>query len=256
MLSFGRDANLAEGVWKGRISRAFALRLLAEERAEERRQALDRKYDDIVHRVRDHEALTGKPFRYGEFDTLKWVGQPRLPSGSVGAGEFTFGRESEGIPAEVPAGYMDTEPGKHSVVLEDEEKNGGHTIRRHVGRTATNLVGAMLLINQGLAKVGKIHPTEGSFTDVRTANDLVNRVLANNGPAIDDVISGKSDRAILKQRFGFPTGQEAHQPDVDTLPYIRNTYNVRVIILPDPRRAQGFKILTAYPANEYPNEVE
>ena len=67
---------------------------------------------------------------------------------------------------------------------------------------------------------------------------------------MDRVAAGEVLQGTLEHRFGYRTGKEAFRPDVDTDPYIRSTYGVRVVIRHDPQRKTGYRLLTAYPINE------
>jgi len=69
------------------------------------------------------------------------------------------------------------------------------------------------------------------------------------------VAAGK-DRAVLSHRFGYETGIEAVRDNEYSDPRIRPTYAVTVLIVHEPSpNGKGYRILTAYPRNEFPNEV-
>jgi outer membrane protein TolC len=102
----------------------------------------------------------------------------------------------------------------------------------------------------GLPRNASHQPAEGTFVDVRSANDLINQTLQANSALVDRVAAGEVSEATLEHRFGYRTGKEAFRPDVDADPYIRSTYGVRIVIRHDPQRKTGYRLLTAYPINK------
>jgi hypothetical protein len=56
----------------------------------------------------------------------------------------------------------------------------------------------------------------------------------------------------LERRIGSVTGKEAFRPNGDSDPYIRDTYGVRAVIIPDSRSPRGYTVRTAFPVNERP----
>jgi hypothetical protein len=89
----------------------------------------------------------------------------------------------------------------------------------------------------------------GSFSSLEAANKLVNATVARNPAKVDLVASGRSGRQELDARFDAPTGYEAYARTERSQPYIRDTYDVRVIIVRDSRAAKGFRVDTAFPGN-------
>ncbi|KAB2910829.1 MAG: hypothetical protein F9K29_24055 [Hyphomicrobiaceae bacterium] len=92
----------------------------------------------------------------------------------------------------------------------------------------------------------------GTFLSLESANDFVNRTLEENQAIVDRVASGRQDEAVINRRFGYVTGREAFRPDADSEPYMRNTYEVRVLIRHDPRLQRGYRVHTAFPMNRDP----
>lgn len=89
----------------------------------------------------------------------------------------------------------------------------------------------------------------GSFSSLESANDFVNRTLEGNSTEIDAVVEGRSEKAFITRRFGYPTGREAYTKD-GLEPYMRSTYSVGVVIVNDPSRTRGYRVVTAYPRND------
>ncbi len=90
---------------------------------------------------------------------------------------------------------------------------------------------------------------EGSFPSMEAANKLVNATIARNPDKVDKVVNGLSGREDLDAMFGSPTGSEAYAASERVQPYIRPTYGVRVVIVPDRTSARGYRVETAFPRN-------
>jgi hypothetical protein len=91
----------------------------------------------------------------------------------------------------------------------------------------------------------------GSFDSGESANDFVNRTLEQNRNQVEAVATGPSIEAFITYRFGYKTGREAFREDADAAPYLRDTYEVGVLIRHDPRAARGYSVITAFPKNEH-----
>lgn len=89
----------------------------------------------------------------------------------------------------------------------------------------------------------------GSFTDLATANRLVNATLLRNRDRVDRVAEGKSSLEELDAIFEELTGKEAFAPDERTDPRIRLTWGVRVVIVHDLRTWRQYHVITAFPRN-------
>lgn len=132
--------------------------------------------------------------------------------------------------------------------MEDEPRF--QHIKEHIERNDADLPNQLRKnYYRGLTLYG-FQPAEGSFTDVRSANDLINQTLQANSALVDRVAAGEVLEETLEHRFGYRTGKEAFRPDVDTDPYIRSTYGVRVVIRHDPQRRNGYRLITAFPINK------
>ncbi|MGC2781540.1 MAG: RNase A-like domain-containing protein [Bradyrhizobium sp.] len=187
--------------------------------------------------------------------------QPRVPAGNTDGGQWTSEgggqNDSRVISDATPdiawiPGAQYAQGGtqrRYSVDLKEEDARGGHTIEKHVGRTDAELL-SVLRQNYHVGIVYyEYQDAEGSFTSRESANEFVNRVLEDNKATVDLVASGRKDGATLERRFGYVTGKEAFRPSVDSEPYVRNTYAVRVRIQHDLRSERGYRVLTAFPIN-------
>lgn len=90
---------------------------------------------------------------------------------------------------------------------------------------------------------------EGSFSSLEAANKLVNSTVAQNQDTVALVAAGLLPRAELDAQFASPTGYEAFLRTGVSAAYIRPTYGVRVIVVPDPTSARGYRVHTAFPVN-------
>ncbi len=185
--------------------------------------------------------------------------QPRIPAGQPGGGRWT--REGGSIARGDQSGDFILSaqrefPPDNRVVLEFEEggPHGGHTIRDHVGKSDEYLIAEVektvdrLSIAPGVNVV--FARPEGSFTDVRSANDLINMALQARNDKVDLVRSGQSERETIDHRFGYPTGREAYYSVEAGRVMFRPAYEVRMVIVPDQVVGQGFRVLTAFPINQ------
>jgi hypothetical protein len=212
--------------------------------------------------------------------------QPRVPAGNPDGGQWTSGDDGGGSPSasttasnttangisrpvqyaaldtgtrtDATAGASDVQvaagsgrPG-YPIDLQEEEARGGHTIGAHVGRSESSLLSEIrqtaLSAGQGVDLVGGLR--EGSFPSVEAANKLVNSTVAQNQDKVALVAAGLSPREELDAQFDSPTGYEAYLRTGNSTPYIRPTYGVRVIIVPDPGSAKGYRVDTAFPRND------
>jgi hypothetical protein len=70
--------------------------------------------------------------------------------------------------------------------------------------------------------------------------------------ATSQFVAGTEPWLTLERRIGSVTGKEAFRPNGDSDPYIRDTYGVRAVIIPDSRSPRGYTVRTAFPVNERP----
>ncbi|WP_376803567.1 RNase A-like domain-containing protein [Candidatus Raskinella chloraquaticus] len=166
------------------------------------------------------------------------------PSGTI------IGTAPDGTPIVAVA---DNSPSnRYNVVLEEEERNGGHTLRRHVGLSDEELIDyvrqrRMRLLDLPGIRIDSYLESQGSFTDIRSANDYVNRVLETNSYRLDAVASGLTYKDSLEMRFGKQTGHESFATGRGTEIIMRPTYSVKVIIEYDQNSTRGYRVRSAYP---------
>jgi hypothetical protein len=143
---------------------------------------------------------------------------------------------------------------RYSVDLREEEARGGHTLRKHVGKTDSDLIDVLnadyVRRQSGNLEITDFRLAEGSFASQEQANNLVNQTLILESDKVDQVANGTKNLAKLERSFEFVTGKEAFRPNGDSDPYIRDTYGVRVIIKNDSRSSRGYSVRTAFPVND------
>jgi hypothetical protein len=134
-------------------------------------------------------------------------------------------------------------------LLEDREL-GGHAIEGHL-RSDQRLKSDLAdRITEAVRKGDSTDDMrQGSFTSLEAANKLVNATIARNPEKVDRVVNGGSPKEQLDADFPAPTGREAYARTERSQIYIRDTYGVRVVIVPDARSPKGFRVDTAYPRN-------
>jgi hypothetical protein len=76
----------------------------------------------------------------------------------------------------------------------------------------------------------------------------VNATIAANQGKVDQVVIDRYPRAELDHDFDTRTGREAYMRNERSQAVIRDTYSVRVVIVPDSSE-KGYRVLTAFPRN-------
>nr|DAH95280.1 MAG TPA: CdiI immunity protein [Caudoviricetes sp.] len=138
----------------------------------------------------------------------------------------------------------------YPVDLLEERALGGHTIEGHVGRSSEALLDRVRQEAATARDYGSAGGLRvGSFPSLEVANKLVNSVITKNAETVARVANGLLPRATLDAEFSAPTGYEAYARTERSQPYIRDTYGVRVVIVPDRSVSKGFRIETAFPQN-------
>jgi hypothetical protein len=187
--------------------------------------------------------------------------QPRVPPGSPEGGQWTSGggggggggaddsAEADGD-AQIQLVQGDPLQG-YPVDLREEERRGGHTIEGHVGKSDSYLKTEV----QEMAWERQERDEEvkglrvGSFTSLDSAAKLVNSTLSQNSELVNRVARGEQAKDSVSAIFDSPTGYEAYLRGPYSIPYMRDTYGVGVIIVHDPRTPRGYRVQTAYPRN-------
>ena len=175
------------------------------------------------------------------------ISNPGTQYATVDTGTRTDATASEsGVQVAAGTGW----PG-YPIDLQEEEALGGHTIGAHVGRSESSLLSDIreIALSAGNAIDFANGLREGSFPSLEAANKLVNATVAQNQDKVDLVTGGLSPREELDAVFGSPTGYEAFVRTGRSTPYIRDTYGVRVVIIPDRNSAKGYRVDTAFPIN-------
>jgi hypothetical protein len=168
--------------------------------------------------------------------------QPRVPAGNPDGGQWTDG--GGGLE------QIQYRPERRPIDLLEERNLGGHAIERHVGRSDASLLNAVNDAASYARRNGWANGLrEGSFPSLEAANKLVNSTVARNPDKVDKVVNGISGKENLDAVFGSPTGSEAYAATERSQPYIRETYGVRVVIVPDRRSEKGYRVETAFPQN-------
>jgi Bacterial CdiA-CT RNAse A domain len=189
--------------------------------------------------------------------------QSRVPAGNPDGGQWTSeggGQgtgEDDAVDTDV-TGSTDSSRNdqnesqrRYSVNLVEEEARGGHTIRKHIGKSDEEMLAGAKGREYVAPGLSGHYYRHGSFRSLEDANDLTTRTLEQNREIVDEVAAGKRNKDFIKARFGFPTGREAVRlPKPGAEPYMRTTYGVGVGIRYDPRSPRGYRVHTAYPRND------
>jgi hypothetical protein len=186
-------------------------------------------------------------------------GQPRAPAGSPEGGQWTSGGGGGGgtdgnadADGDAQIQLIQGDPLQgYPVDLREDESRGGHTIEGHVGKSDSYLKTEL----QEMARKRQERDEEvkglrvGSFTSLDSATKLVNSTLSQNSEVVNRVARGEEARDSVSAIFDSPTGYEAYLPGPYSIPYMRDTYGVGVVIVHDPRTSRGYRVQTAYPRN-------
>ncbi len=171
--------------------------------------------------------------------------QPRVPAGNPNGGQWTD---------------ADGPYGRPLLRLEDEEANGGHAIRMHVGKSDQFLIRRIrteqfpVRVAERLPRIGK--PIRAitarrlfqasTFQSLEAANRLVRSTLSNNRRLVRTVASGEArGRVEVRSTFNRSVGRLAAARGLGR-PRIRAARRVIVIIKHDPNIPRGYRVITAY----------
>ena len=146
--------------------------------------------------------------------------------------------------------------GNYGIDVTEEDKLGGHTFERHVGKNDEYLVARILGNRVNIPFLGWEvgEKRAGSFSSLDAANKLVNATLSDpaNRESIEsfargDFLYSLPELNIYKQ-FKRPTGKEAYGPGGHK-PEIRETYWVRVRLRRTDKTEKGYYVHSAFPLN-------
>jgi hypothetical protein len=140
--------------------------------------------------------------------------------------------------------------GGYPVDLLEERELGGHAIEGHIRSDQSLKADLEARIAEAVRKGDSVSDMrQGSFSSLESANKLVNSTIARNPEQVDRVVNGGSPQEKLDADFPTPTGREAVARTERSQIFIRDTYWVRVVIVPDGAVAKGFRVETAFPMN-------
>jgi hypothetical protein len=128
-----------------------------------------------------------------------------------------------------PGGWLPRRPGW----LKDHEVPPGHTLERHVGKSADDLVRRLEVTGRRQAS---------SFVDQPHAERFIDRVLSRSDGEIEAWRrAGGSDKLVLRSDLDESTGMVAHSDGT-----MVEATAVKVVLIPS-RNGTGWQLLTAYP---------
>jgi hypothetical protein len=136
----------------------------------------------------------------------------------------------------------------YPINLMDEKIKGGHTIEDHVGKSDEQLKSNILREQQESPAGILYQQSDGSFTNLESATKLVNATISRNSGDIINFMRSNKDRLVITSLFESVTGREVYMKTPRSEPYIRETYNVKIVLKKD--KNNGFYVLTAFPTNQ------
>ena len=221
---------------------------VAELRAELKRRRLEEaKYSPSQPRVPAGDS------RGGQWTDGSTGGSIAKPMGSVVVGDPGESSELTGVPDDTSADgeqVAGERQGGYPVDLLEERERGGHAIEGHIRSDRSLKSDLEARVAEAVRKGDSVSDMrQGSFTSLESANKLVNSTIARNSEQVDRVVNGGSPQEKLDADFPTPTGREAVARTERSQIFIRDTYWVRVVIVPDGAVARGFRVETAFPMN-------
>lgn len=133
--------------------------------------------------------------------------------------------------------------------LLEEERAGGHTVSKHVGKTPEVLAGYVRDSISLDPDPARHDIRSGSFSSLEAAERLTRSTIAANSNIVAGIVAGILPEQRVDAYFDSVTGMEAYSRTVRSSPVIRVTYGVGVYVRRDPARPKGYRIITAYPRN-------
>ncbi|MBY5934863.1 hypothetical protein KUV51_17780 [Tateyamaria omphalii] len=188
------------------------------------------EYDDQVFRW-DHPPAGGHP---GEAHNCRCYAEPITP-----------GPQNDVVLAD-----FDGSPPPQDLL--EHEVRGGHTIAQHVGKSDDFLLRSVTTPRVRSPFLSLYRYRHGSFSSLEAARKLTNSNLANNAALVEDVVSGRRNRAFLTSEFSSPTGMEAFRMNQRRSSHVilRRTFGVGTVIEHAPDMPDGFIIITSYPRGD------
>ncbi|MEZ1318436.1 RHS repeat-associated core domain-containing protein [Pseudomonas fluorescens] len=136
-------------------------------------------------------------------------------------------------PGEVADGpYSEIVPGGG---LAAHEAQGGHLIRKHVGRTDSQLAKRL--------KAEPNIPAASTFPDRATAERASSKALDANRKKIEKFLQGKKEKTIVTHTFPYPVGNSLPNGHKNPVPASK----VFLVLVKDVRRSEGYFLLTGFP---------
>lgn len=174
--------------------------------------------------------------------------QPRVPAGTREGGRWA----GDGSLIQ-PAAGRERDRISGAELAEDPYLNR-HIVDGHIGKTDAEMI-ERVAESYRRKLFGLLPPItplirDGSFESIESARTFIRDTLDKNEDAVQRVAEGSKKGALLKSRFGYPTGREAVSIPKDTPIRMRTTYGVGVLIVHDLTAARGLRIITAYPRND------
>jgi phytoene dehydrogenase-like protein len=176
------------------------------------------------------------------------------PMGNVDIGDVRESSELNDLfhikPDDTRVGGVQLAASGYPVDLLEERELGGHAIEGHLRSDQSFQSDLGDRVAEAVRKGDLVSDMrQGSFTSLEAANKLVNATIARNPDQVSRVVNGGSPKENLDADFPTPTGREAVARTERSQIYIRDTYSVRVVIVPDSTVAKGFRVETAFPMN-------
>jgi hypothetical protein len=174
--------------------------------------------------------------------------QPRVPAGTREGGRWV----GDGSSIQ-PAAGRERDRISGAELAKDPYFNR-HIVDRHIGKTDAERIERVAdSYRRGLfGLLPPISPLmrDGSFDSIESARTFIREALEKNRDAVQRVAEGSEPDALLKSRFGYPTGRKAVSIPKDTPIRMRTTYGVGIWIVHDRSAERGFRIVTAYSRND------
>jgi hypothetical protein len=176
------------------------------------------------------------------------------PMGNVDIGDVSGSSELDDLfkikPDAPRVGGVRAAANGYPVDLLEERELGGHAIEGHLRSDRSLQSDLEARVAEAVRKGDSVSDMrQGSFSSLEAANKLVNATIARNPEQVNRVVNGGSPQEKLDADFPTPTGREAVARTERSQIFIRDTYWVRVVIVPDGAVAKGFRVETAFPMN-------